>query len=95
MRSLVDIARESDILPGIRELNQIGQGYRSPEQQRVAAATNPNAAPFGQSYHPEGLAIDAGWWYDHPELARALELAGWNRFSPSTEPWHGSYGVVG
>jgi len=91
LRSLVDIARESDILPGLRELNQILQGYRSPEQQAYAAQTNPNAAEFGYSYHPEGLAADMGWWTDR--LADELWAAGWNQL-PS-ESWHWSYGVEG
>lgn len=93
LQSLIDIARQSDILPGAREVSKILQGYRSPEQQKVAARTNPNAADFGSSYHPLGLAIDAAWWTAHPELARALNAAGWNQL-PS-ESWHWSYGVSG
>jgi hypothetical protein len=93
LQSLLDIARQSDILPGTREVSKILQGYRSPAQQQVAARTNPNAADFGHSYHPLGLAIDAAWWTAQPELMRALNAAGWNQL-PS-ESWHWSYGVSG
>ena len=100
MRSLLDIARESSILPGAQELGQIGQGYRTPEQQEEAYQNYLNgtgnlAAPPGQSWHQKGLAIDAGWWSSYPELAQALEESGWNRFNPSLEPWHWSYGGTG
>lgn len=93
MQSLIDIARASDLMPGTREIGMIGQGYRSPQQQRTAAATNPNAADYGYSYHPEGLAIDAGLWSSNPQLAAALSAAGWNQL-PS-ESWHWDYGVNG
>jgi len=95
MRSLIEIARASGVLPGAREINKILQGYRSHEQQAYADRTNPNATSQYNSYHEQGLAIDAGWWSAHPELAAALAAAGWNQFSPSGEPWHYSYGVTG
>lgn len=100
MQSLLDIARASDLMRGAREIGQIGQGWRSWEAQQAAYnaylnGTGNQAAPPGQSYHGAGLAIDAGWWSDQEELARALAAAGWNRFSPSGEPWHWSYGVTG
>jgi hypothetical protein len=90
MRSLMEIARASNVLPGAREIGQITGGYRHEQP-----AGNPMAAPENMSYHEQGLAVDASWWTQHPELARALAQAGWNRFSPSTEPWHWSYGVTG
>jgi len=96
MQSLLDIARQSGLMPGTRELSQISDSYRSPQQQASAYANKPGlAAPPGSSYHQQGLAIDAGWWSEHPGLASALSEAGWNRFSPSGEPWHWSYGVTG
>lgn len=100
MRSLLQIARGSDLLPGAREINKILQGYRSYAAQAAAGGTpqnpggyNPNATTAGNSYHGQGLAIDAGWWTAHPDLARALAAAGWNQL-PS-ESWHWSYGVSG
>jgi len=96
MRSLVDIARASNVLPGIREIAQIDQGYRTYEDQVAGYAQAPGRfAPPGRSYHGQGLAMDAAFWSEHPELARGLAQAGWSRFSPSGEPWHWSYGVTG
>lgn len=100
MRSLLDIARASDALPGAQELGQIGQGYRTPAEQEAAWNAYQNgtgnlAARPGTSWHQKGLAIDAGWWSERPELVKALEQAGWNRFSPTGEPWHWSYGGTG
>lgn len=95
MRSLVDIARESNILPGIQEIGQIGQGYRPVSAQAAGYAQDPNRfAPPGQSYHGQGLAIDAGWWSERARLANALRQAGWN-LPMDYEPWHWSYGVSG
>jgi hypothetical protein len=88
MRSLVDIARQSDLMPGIQEIGQITGGFR-----QTQPTGNPYAAPENMSYHEQGLAIDAGWWSER--LAEALAAAGWNQFSPSGEPWHWSYGVTG
>ena len=94
MRSLWQIARESNLLPGAREIGQIGQGYRSYSDQVSGYAQSPGRfAPPGQSYHGQGLAIDAGWWTDRPQLLAALQAAGWNQL-PS-EDWHFSYGVSG
>lgn len=96
LQSLLEIARRSNILPGAQELGRITDSYRSPAQQAAAYAAKPGlAAPPGTSYHQQGLAVDAGWWSDHPLLVRLLTQAGWNRFSPSGEPWHWSYGVTG
>ncbi len=97
MRSLVDIARRSDILPGIQEIGKINQGYRDYAGQVAAYRSSAPgmAAVPGTSLHGRGLAVDASWWTQHPELARAMADAGWNQFSPSTEPWHWSYGVTG
>ncbi len=96
LRSLIDIARRSDVLPGTQELRNISDSYRSYAEQAAAYASKPGlAAPPGQSYHGKGLAIDASWWSSNPQLAKMLAAAGWNRFSPSTEPWHWSYGVTG
>lgn len=100
LRSLLDIARESSILPGAQELKQIGQGYRSPAEQEAAYnaylnGTGNLAAKPGTSWHQKGLAIDAGWWSERPELVNALEAAGWSRFDPNLEPWHWSYGGTG
>lgn len=89
MRSLRDIARESDILPGTQEIGKILTGYRDPY------IVTPMSTPAGMSWHHQGLAIDAGWWNKYPELVQALQQAGWNRFDPETEPWHWSYGVTG
>ncbi len=95
MRSLVDLFRGPEsVLPGLRELNQAGQGYRSYEQQ-VAAQGNPYAADPGESYHQQGLAVDFGWINQYPDLVQALYEAGWNQFNRGYEPWHFSYGVVG
>jgi hypothetical protein len=94
MRSLVEIARNSNLLPGIQEIGEIGQGYR-PLSSQQAMQSNPYAADPGMSYHQQGLAIDAGWWSDRAKLNRALGLAGWNQFDRSYEPWHYSYGVTG
>lgn len=93
MHSLMDIARASDLAPGAREIDWILQGFRSQDAQRYAAQHNPNAADYGHSYHPMGLAIDAGEWTSRPELYRALLAAGWNQLP--TESWHYSYGVSG
>ncbi len=89
MRSLIDIARASNLMPGIKEISTIGSGgFR-----QTQPAGNPYAAPENMSYHEQGLAADMSWWTDH--LARQLAAAGWNQFSPSGEPWHWSYGVTG
>ncbi len=94
MQSLLDIARQSKLMPGTRELRYIDESYRTPGQQAAAYAAKPGvAAPPGSSYHQQGLAVDASWWSDH--LANLLQQAGWNRFDPSGEPWHWSYQVTG
>jgi hypothetical protein len=94
MRSLLEIARASGLLPGAQEVGQIGQGYRSYSDQVAGYASDPGRfAPPGQSYHGQGLAIDAAWWTEHAKLARELGLAGWNQL-PS-ESWHYSYGASG
>jgi hypothetical protein len=90
MRSLVDIARESNILPGIQEIGRITGGYRENQP-----SGNPYAAPENMSFHEQGLAIDAGWWSERQALNRMLAEAGWNQFDRSYEPWHYSYGVTG
>lgn len=96
MRSLIDIARQSDILPGIRELRYVTDSYRTYEQQADLYRRKPGlAAPPGSSLHEKGLAIDWGWATQYPELIRLLEAAGWNRFDPQKEPWHWSYRLVG
>ena len=89
MRSLVDIARAVNILPGIQEIGKIGGGYREFQ------GTGPTFAPEDMSYHEQGLAIDAGWWSEIEKLNRMLGGAGWNQFDRSWEPWHYSYGVTG
>lgn len=95
MRSLLRIARGSDLMPGARELRMITDSYRSYAAQAAAAAAKPGiAAPAGHSYHGQGLAIDAGWWTDHG-LGSLLRAAGWNQFDAGREPWHYSYGAVG
>ena len=100
MKSLWQMALESKLMKGVQEIGQINQGYRSYADQAAAGGTpenpggnNPNATTAGNSYHGQGLAIDAAWWTDHPELAQALGLGGWNQL-PS-ESWHWSYGVSG
>jgi len=90
MRSLVEIARQSKILPGIQEIGQITGGYRHDQP-----SGNSFAAPENMSYHEQGLAIDAGWWSERAKLNRMLAEAGWNQFDRSYEPWHYSYGVTG
>lgn len=95
MQGLLDAARASDILPGAREVGMIGQGFRSQAAQEWADDNNPYAADYGYSYHPEGLAIDAGFWSQDPELNQALISMGWNQFDRGYEPWHYSYGVTG
>jgi LAS superfamily LD-carboxypeptidase LdcB len=99
MRSLVDLftgGGETDILPGLRELNKVTPGsFRTYNQQVNAAATNPYAADPGYSYHQQGLAIDFGWANQYDALIRALGQSGWNQFDRGYEPWHWSYGVTG
>lgn len=90
MRSLIDIARSVNILPGIQEIGKIGGGYR--QTQPVG---NPFATGEDMSYHEQGLAIDAGWWSERAKLNRLLAGMGWNQFDRSYEPWHYSYGVTG
>ena len=94
MRSLVDIARQSQWMPGIQEIGQIGGGYRTHDIQQ-SMQSNPYAADPGMSYHEQGLAIDAGEWSARQRLNRLLYEAGWNQFDRSYEPWHYSYGVTG
>jgi len=89
MRSLLQIARESDYMPGTRELGLIGGGFRQTQPD------SPYAAPEDMSWHEQALAIDAGAWSKIAELNRALLAAGWNQFDRSYEPWHYSYGVTG
>lgn len=85
MRSLRSIFGNRDI--------DLGGGYRTAQEQ---AGMNPAlAAPVGQSYHQEGLAIDLAAAFQKAKWERALAQAGWNRFSPQGEPWHWSYGVTG
>ena len=85
MRSLRGIFGNRDI--------DLGGGYRTPQEQ---ANMNPAlAAPVGQSYHQEGLAIDLASQFQNARVARLLAQAGWNQFSPGGEPWHWSYGVTG
>jgi hypothetical protein len=96
MQSLIDIARESDLRRGAREIGMIGQGYRPYSAQVQGYNQSPGRfAPPGQSYHGQGLAIDAGAWSAIAALNAALLEAGWNQFSRSAEPWHYSYGVTG
>lgn len=83
----------SDVLQQIGFQGDAGGGYRTASQQ---AGMNPAlAAPVGQSYHQEGLAIDLASALQNARVSRLLEAAGWNQFSPSGEPWHWSYGVTG
>lgn len=91
MRSLTDVLQSLGIHPG-----DVGGGYRSPQGQADIYASKPGlAAPPGSSYHQEGLAIDLAAALQNARVERALQAAGWNRFSPSGEPWHWSYGVTG
>jgi len=85
MQSLIDIARQSDLMRGARELSMIGGGWR---------ATNPTLAT-GQSYHQQGLAFDSSWWSSKPELRRLLEQYGWNWGQGFGDYPHWSYGVYG
>lgn len=95
MRSLLRIARGSDLMPGARELRMITDSFRNYAAQAAAYQNKPGlAAPPGQSYHGQGLAIDAGWWTDHG-LGSLLTAADWNQFDSGKEPWHYSYGVTG
>ena len=87
MRSLTDVLREYGFH------GDAGGGYRTAEEQ---GNMNPAlAAPVGQSYHQEGLAVDLASVLQNPQVSRLLEQAGWNQFSPGGEPWHWSYGVTG
>lgn len=88
MRSLADVLQQ------LGYHGDAGGGYRTAAQQ---AGMNPAlAAPVGQSYHQEGLAIDAAAaLQNNPQFARLMQAAGWNRFSPGGEPWHWSFGVTG
>ncbi len=99
LQSLIDIARESDVLPGLRELNQIGSTYRSYQQQADLYANRAGrsvpVAPPGQSLHQQGLAIDAGWWSAHPELRRLLQQYGWYWGQAFGDYPHWSYGTLG
>lgn len=88
MKSLRGIARNLG-LQGV----DWGGGYRSPAQQRAAIAAGRPAAPEGQSFHQEGLAIDLAAALQNARVEAALRAAGWNQL-PS-EPWHWSYGVSG
>jgi len=92
MQSLVDIARQSKLMPGIKEIGMIGGGYRPPSAQHGGAGI---FADPGMSYHGQGLAIDALAWTQNPTLARLLAQYGWNQFSPSGDAPHWSYGVTG
>ena len=87
MRSITEIMRTLGLH------GDIGGGYRTAAEQ---AGMNPAlAAPVGQSYHQEGLAIDLAQQFQTAAMERALRQAGWNQFSPQGEPWHWSYGVTG
>lgn len=94
MRSLLDIARASNIMPGAQEVGMIGGGFR-PHSVQLGMQSNPYAADPYMSYHEQGIAIDAGEWSRRLALHRALLAAGWNQFNRSYEPWHYSYGVTG
>lgn len=97
MASLLDIARESDIMRGAREISMIGGGYRPASAQVGLDASNgalPAADP-GYSFHQQGLAIDADWWRQREALRRALIEAGWNWGIGFDDPVHFSYGVYG
>lgn len=87
MHSLIDILKK------VGYKGDAGGGYRTASQQ---AGMNPAlAAPVGQSYHQEGIAIDLAAALQNARVERLLSQAGWNRFSPSGEPWHWSFGVTG
>lgn len=71
--------------------------FRTYEQQVAIYADKPDlAAKPGTSYHELGIAIDVHENYrNNPRVINAFSNNGWNRFSPSREPWHWSYKVTG
>jgi hypothetical protein len=77
----------------------ITDSYRTPEQQADCARRKPElCAPAGRSLHERGLAIDVHTGIvnpNDPRLVQALTATGWNRYAPTREPWHWSYGVIG
>lgn len=90
MRSLTDILRE------VGFHGDAGGGYRTAGEQASLVASKPGlAAPVGSSYHQEGIALDLAAALQNARVERLLQQNGWNRFSPSGEPWHWSYGVTG
>jgi len=87
MRSLTDVLREYGFH------GDAGGGYRTSEEQ---GNMNPAlAAPVGQSYHQEGLAVDLASVLQNAQFSQLMQQAGWNQFSPGGEPWHWSYRVTG
>jgi len=70
--------------------------FRTREQQAVLYRLKPGiAAPPGTSLHERGLAIDLAASSQTGLIERLLYEHGWRRFSPTGEPWHWTYELVG
>jgi hypothetical protein len=98
LQALLQAARRYDYLPKGRELGLFGpqSTYRSPQEQADLYAAKPGvAAPPGQSFHQQGLAIDVPAALQTDEFERLLRRLGWNQGLSFGEPWHWSFGVTG
>lgn len=101
LRSLIDVARQSDVLPGLGELTELGPigSYRDPgvsdalHLDWIRGLRSAPAAAGGDSYHNAGLAVDIGAWRAFPQLYKLLNEQGWNQLS--NEDWHWTYGAYG
>lgn len=96
MQALLSALGRYGYRPGVGELGLFGplSTYRTYAQQRNLYASKPGvAAPPGQSYHQQGLAIDVPAALQTAKFFALLRALGWNQL-PS-ESWHWSYGVTG
>ena len=96
MQALLQALGQYGYRPGVGELGLFGpqSTYRTQAQQARLYAQKPGiAAPPGQSYHQQGLAIDVPAALQTARFFALLRALGWNQL-PS-ESWHWSYGVTG
>src|SRR5512133_3602244 len=81
LRALVQAAREYGAAPGARELGMSGwSSYRTPQEQADLYAAKPDvAAPPGQSYHQQGLAVDLPGALQTQKFFDILGSLGWHQ----------------